>query len=108
MIGESGDAVATFLWERKLSVGVAAAATAVVLAPHDFLQASEGVLTSTISAAGKHVMEPLITQTAQHVAGPMATEVTKQAAANFPWTLAWCVIFTGFAGVLGYWRLIRR
>ena len=107
LIGKSGDSVATFLWERKLSVGVAAAATAVVLAPDDFLQASEGVLTSTISAAGKHVMEPLITQTAQHVAGPVAREVTKQAMANVPWTLVFCLSFMGIAGGIGYWMFTR-
>jgi hypothetical protein len=108
LIGESGDAVATFLWERKLSVGVAAAATAAVLAPDEFLQASEGVLTTTISVAGEHVMAPLITQTAQHVAGPIAQEVTKQATANFPLTLVLCATFACVAGGLLYRRLRRR
>lgn len=108
MIGESGDAVATFLWERKLSVGVAAAATAVVLAPSDFVQAGENVATSAISAVGSNVIQPLITETAQHVAGPVAREVTKQAAANFPWTLAFCLLFMGVAGGLGYLLLLKR
>lgn len=78
MIGESGDAVATFLWERKLSVGVAAAATAVVLAPRDFVQAGENVATTTIATVGSNVIQPLIAETAQHVAGPIAKEVTNR------------------------------
>ncbi|MEZ6033203.1 MAG: hypothetical protein R3C17_08935 [Planctomycetaceae bacterium] len=108
MIGESGDAVATFLWERKLSVGVAAAATAVVLAPSDFVQAGENVATSAITTVGANVIQPLITETAQHVAGPVAREVTKQAAANFPWTLSFCLMFMGVAGGLGYLLLAKR
>jgi hypothetical protein len=108
LIGQSGDAVATFLWERKLSVGVATAATAVVLAPEEFLQASEGVMTSAVSAAGRHVVEPLINQTAQHVAGPVAHEVTRHAAAQFPWTLAWCLIFGSVAGGFVFWRIRSR
>lgn len=107
MIGQSGDAVAEFLWKRKGSVAIATAATAVVLAPSDFVHASEEVATSTISVVGSNVIQPLITQTAQHVAGPVAKEVTKQAAANFPWTLAWCLAFGGIVGGLGYWWLRR-
>ena len=107
MIGESGDSVATFLWNRKGSVAVAAAATAVVLAPSDFVQASEGVMKSAISTTGAHVIEPLIAQTAQHVAGPVAREVTKQAMANVPWTLVFCLSFMGIAGGLGYWMFTR-
>lgn len=88
LIGQSGDAVAEFLWKRKGSVAIAAAATAVVLAPSDFVQAGENMASSTISTVGSRVIQPLITETAQHVAGPAAKEVTRQAAANFPWTLA--------------------
>jgi len=108
LIGQSGDAVAEFLWKRKGAVAIATATTAVVLAPSDFVQASESVATSAISTVGSKVIQPLITETAQHVAGPLAKEVTKQAAANFPWTLAWCLSFGGVAGGLGFWWMTRR
>ncbi|MFN8709780.1 MAG: hypothetical protein ACK526_13380 [Planctomyces sp.] len=102
LIRESGDAVATFLWERKLSVGVAVAASAAMLAPSDFIRASEAVVTSTVSMTGEHLIEPLITQTAQQVAGPVSQEISRQAASHFPWTLFYCLMFLGISGIAGY------
>lgn len=103
-----GDEAADFLWHNKGSLAIAATGTAVALAPEAFLRSTGRVVETAVSSASEHIMEPLITQTAQHVAGPVAREVTKQAAANFPWTLAFCLMFAGVAGGLAYLLLAKR
>ena len=72
-------------------VAIGATATAVVLAPDAFVQAGENVVTTAISTAGEHLMQPFVTQ----------------AAANFPWTLAWCLLLVVSAACLLLRRLKR-
>jgi hypothetical protein len=74
-IAQHGDAAVTWLWQCKGSLAVATAATAVLLRPAEFIEASEHVATEAITTTGKHVVQPLIDQTALHVAEPLIREV---------------------------------
>jgi hypothetical protein len=103
-----GDEAADFLWHNKGSLAIAATGTAVALAPEAFLLSTGRVVETAVSSASEHIMDPLVTQTAEHVAGPVAREVTRQAAANFPWTLAFSLMFMGVAGGLGYLLIAKR
>lgn len=103
MLARYGDRCANFLWQRKGSVAVAAGATAVLLSPADFMEASGAVIESGITVAGTHVVKPIITESARHVAAPMAREVAKHAAASFPWGMFWGCLGAASIGGLGAW-----
>jgi hypothetical protein len=81
LIADQGDIVTDWLWERRGSVAVGTVATAVLLQPEEFLQASERIATTTINAAG------------QHIAGP----IVKSAASGIPWALLLTVVIGGGA-----------
>lgn len=100
LIAERGDEVTDWLWQRRGSVIVGTVATAIVLQPEDFLQASERVATATVNAAGEHVLEPLISNGAEHIAAPIA----EHAAAGFPWESAWMLAILSAVGWLVYRR----
>jgi hypothetical protein len=64
-----------WLWKRKGSIAVGTVATAVVLQPEEFLQASERVAVSTI--------------------GQIAVPFAKQAAEAIPWGTIWTIALLG-------------
>lgn len=104
MIAQYGDECAAFLWNRKGSVAVASMATAVMLQPDDFLQATGRLAESTVKTAGAHIVEPLINQTAEHVAHPVAAAIAQKAAASAPW--GWLYSLMSVAAISGaaWWR----
>jgi hypothetical protein len=75
LIAQRGDEVMEWLWKRKGSIAVGTVATAVVLQPEEFLQASERVAVSTI--------------------GQIGAPIAKQAAEAIPWTTIWTIALLG-------------
>jgi hypothetical protein len=84
LIAQRGDEVTDWLWKRRGSVAVGTVATAILLQPEEFIQASERVATTTINAAGEHVAGPIV----------------RSAASGIPWALVWFVVIGGAACVL--------
>ena len=81
LIAERGDEVTDWLWQRRGGVAVGTIATAVLLQPEEFLHASEHVATTTINAAGEHLVGPVV----------------RTAAAGIPWGIIWTIVIV--AGV---------
>jgi len=84
LVAERGDEVTEWLWKRRRSVAIGTIATAVVLQPEEFVQASERVATSTI----------------QYVAAPIA----ERAATAIPWGVLWTIAILGG----GCWLVAKR
>lgn len=100
-IAKHGDEAVSFLWKHKGSIAVGAGATAVVLAPEDFLHASERFASGTVASVGEHLVEPLIAESAEHLVEPAA-----KAATTFFGLVAWFCI--GSAAALAVWHVGRR
>lgn len=107
MLATYGDQCASFLWKRKGSVAIAAVATAVVVSPDDFLQASENIVTTVVEATGSNFVEPLVTGTAERIVAPVVEEVAANAAAAFPWTVFWFCCGGGLFSCVSYWCFVR-
>jgi hypothetical protein len=89
LIAQRGDEVTDWLWQRRGSVAVGTVATAILLQPEEFLQASERVASSAINAAGEHVAGPIV----------------RSAASGIPWALVWFVVIGGVVWALAKVRL---
>ena len=100
--------VADFMWQKKGSIAVLSVATAMAMQPDEFLQAAEGVATTTVTVAGEHVMKPLISETAEHIAAPVATEVARQASASIPWGTIFTMVILTVTFTGAYWFIRRR
>jgi hypothetical protein len=106
LIAEHGDVAMDWIWQRRASVLIGAAATAIVLQPEEFFAATKDVATATIETAGERLLEPAIHEGAKHIAAPIA----QAAADSFPWTSVW---FTGLGSVVAWigwrcWKSYRR
>ncbi len=104
LIAERGDQVVQWLWTRRGSIAVGTAATAVVLAPEDFVHAAENFASGTVEAVGEHLVEPLITESAAHLVEPLAAQAASAAVHSVPWNWLW----GGGALVFGVWYGWRR
>ncbi|TWT35215.1 hypothetical protein KOR34_01030 [Posidoniimonas corsicana] len=81
-IAQRGDDAVAWLWKRKSSIAVGAGATAVVLAPEEFIAATERLSAKAMEVAGEHIARPMATA----IAAPMGSHVAQHA--------------QGFAGLL--------
>lgn len=105
LIADSGNVAVDWLWERRGSIAVGTTATAVLLAPKEFVQASQEFASDSVNAAGKYVFEPLISESAEHVAEPLAKNASVMATGGgVPWM--WLIGWTVALAVL--WYQLRR
>jgi hypothetical protein len=88
IIAQRGDEATDWLWQRRGSVAVGTVATAVLLQPEEFIEASERVATTTINAAGEHIAGPIV----------------NSAASAIPWALVWIIVI----GAAALWVLAKK
>jgi hypothetical protein len=67
VLAERGDVAADWIWKNKATIAVGTTAAAFLTNPDAFLQAAEGVVSSSVETAGKHVVEPIIEESAKVV-----------------------------------------
>lgn len=67
VLAERGDVAAEWIWKNKATIAVGTTAAAFLTNPDAFLQAAQGVVSSSVETAGKHIVEPIIEESAKVV-----------------------------------------
>jgi hypothetical protein len=67
VLSQRGDVAAEWIWKNKGTIAFGTTAAAFLANPDAFLQAAEGVVSSSVETAGKHIVEPIIKESAKVV-----------------------------------------
>jgi hypothetical protein len=86
LIAEQGDVVVEWIWERRRGVAVGTMATAILLQPEEFIAASEHIATTSINAAGEHVVRPIVNGVASAI--PWVTSLVVAVVIGVWWVLS--------------------